>query len=192
MGPRADARGTAVRRRRLLADASGAVVEVGAGTGLNLRHYPPAVRDVLAIEPDPSMFRRLAASLPQASVPVRLSRAGVEAIPTDDASIDAVVFSFVLCTVEDQAAALAAARRVLRSDGRLLLFEHVRAAEPRLSRWQDRLERPWGLVAGGCHPNRDTVAAVEAAGFRIEALEAFDEPGAMLARPHVLGTAVPA
>jgi len=136
------------------------------------------------------MFRRLAASLPQASVPVRLSRAGAEAIPADDASIDAVVFSFVLCTVEDQAAALAAARRVLRSDGRLLLFEHVRAAEPRLSRWQDRLERPWGLVAGGCHPNRDTVAAVEAAGFRIEALETFDEPGAMLARPHVLGTAV--
>ncbi|MGH2594444.1 MAG: class I SAM-dependent methyltransferase [Actinomycetota bacterium] len=189
LGPRADARGTAERRRSLLADASGQVVEVGAGTGLNLWHYPSAVDEVLAVEPDPHMFRRLALALGRASVPVRLARSRAEDLPVADDSVDAVVMSLVLCSVPDVGAALAEARRVLKPEGRLLFFEHVRAQDPRLARWQDLLDRAWGFFGGGCHPNRDTLGAIEAAGFHMEDIERFDEPGALLAKPHVLGWA---
>jgi SAM-dependent methyltransferase len=102
-----------------------------------------------------------------------------------------VVSTLVLCSVPDPVAALAEAHRVLRPGGRLLFLEHVRAAPgSSLERWQDRLRRPWGVVAGGCSPNRDTVAAIESAGFEVEILDRWDEPGAALARPHVTGTAV--
>jgi SAM-dependent methyltransferase len=189
-GPRADLRGTADKRRRLLASASGSVIEVGAGTGLNLRYYPPAVTEVLATEPDPHMFRRLARALDESRVPVQLRRATADELPAPDGSVDTVVCSLVLCSVPDVSAALSEARRVLRPGGRLLFFEHVRALDPRFARWQDRFEGAWGLCGAGCHPNRDTVGEIEASGLRIEELDRFDEPGAMLARPHVLGSAV--
>jgi SAM-dependent methyltransferase len=189
VAPRQDARGTAEHRRRLLAAATGRVVEPGAGTGLNLPHYPSAVTSVLALEPDPHMFRRLVGAMPNASVPVAVRRMPAAPLELSDGSADTVVCSLVLCSVPDQAAALAEARRVLAPGGRLLFFEHVRAADPRLARWQDRLERPWGWGAGGCHPNRDTVGAIEDAGFTIEALDRWDERGGGLAKPHVLGRA---
>jgi ubiquinone/menaquinone biosynthesis C-methylase UbiE len=113
-----------------------------------------------------------------------------EALPTRDATVDAVVASLVLCTVADPDQALAETRRVLRPGGRLRFYEHVRATDPRLARRQDRLEGLWGWLVGGCHPNRDTVAAITAAGFRLLELDRF-ELAAMppLARPHVLGVA---
>jgi SAM-dependent methyltransferase len=189
LGPISDRRGTAERRRQLLANASGRVVEVGAGTGLNFPYYPPAVTDVRAVEPDPYMFRRLVAAMNTSSVPVKVRRAPVEAMSIDIGSADTVVMSQVLCSVADVGVALAEARRALRHGGRLLFFEHVRAEDGRLSRWQDRLERPWGLVAAGCHPNRDTLASIRAQGFEIQEIERFDEPGAMLAKPHIIGWA---
>jgi SAM-dependent methyltransferase len=189
IAPRQDARGTAERRRRLLSVAMGSVVEVGAGTGLNLRYYPPTVTEVLALEPDPHMFRRLADAVPTASVPVSVERAPAEPLELADGSIDTVVMSLVLCSVPDPGAALAEARRVLVPAGRLLFFEHVRSSDDRLARRQDRFERPWGWVSGGCHPNRDTVAAIESAGFRIETIDRWDDAGALLAEPHVLGWA---
>jgi ubiquinone/menaquinone biosynthesis C-methylase UbiE len=173
-----------------LASATGRVIEVGAGTGLNLPHYPTAVTEVVALEPDPHMFRRLVAAMGDAAVPVRVARASAEALPFDDATVDAVVMSLVLCSVPDVDEALAEARRVLEPGGRLLFFEHVRADDPRFARWQDRLERPWGVVGGGCHPNRDTLAAIRAAGFEVQEVERFDEPNAVLARPHILGWAL--
>jgi SAM-dependent methyltransferase len=101
-----------------------------------------------------------------------------------------VVASLVLCTVTDLNQALAETRRVLRPGGKLRFYEHVRAEDPRLARWQDRLERPWGWLVGGCHPNRDTVAAINAAGLRLEQLDRFDlQAMPPLARPHVLGLA---
>jgi hypothetical protein len=91
--------------------------------------------------------------------------------------------------VDDLARSVGEASRVIRPGGHLLFFEHVRAQEERLARWQDRLERPWGLFSGGCHPNRDTVGAIRGAGFEVRELERFDEPHAWLAAPHVLGWA---
>ncbi len=190
VGSHADARGTAEHRRDLLAKATGRVIEVGAGTGLNLAHYPNAVTEVVALEPDRHMFRRLMPATSGAAVPVRVARASAEALPFDDASADTVVMSLVLCSVPDVDEALAEARRVLGPGGRLLFFEHVRADDPRFARWQDRLERPWGVVGGGCHPNRDTLAAIRAAGFEVREVERFDERNAALAKPHILGWAV--
>jgi ubiquinone/menaquinone biosynthesis C-methylase UbiE len=177
-------------RRRLLAGLTGRVLEVGAGTGLNFPHYPATVTEVLAIEPEPYLRRLALAAARQAPVPIRVVDGTAEALPAPDRTVDTVVASLVLCTVADLDQALAEVRRVLRPGGRLRFYEHVRAEDPRLARWQDRLERPWGWLAGGCHPNRDTVAAITAAGLRVVQLDRFDlQAMPVLARPHVLGVA---
>jgi ubiquinone/menaquinone biosynthesis C-methylase UbiE len=177
-------------RRRLLAGLTGRVLEVGAGNGLNFPHYPATVTDVLAVEPEPYLRRLAVTATRQAPVPIRVVAGTAEALPAPDASVDAVVASLVLCSVTDPMQALAEVRRVLRPGGRLRFYEHVRATDPRLARWQDRLERPWGWLVGGCHPNRDTVATVTAAGLRLVQLDRFDlQAMPALARPHVLGAA---
>jgi ubiquinone/menaquinone biosynthesis C-methylase UbiE len=177
-------------RRRLLAGLTGRVLEVGAGNGLNFPHYPATVTGVLAVEPEPYLRRQALAAARQAPVPIRVTDGTAEALPTPDATVDAVVASLVLCTVTDPQQALAETRRVLRPGGTLRFYEHVRATDPRLARWQDRLERPWGWLVGGCHPNRDTVAAITAAGLQVVQLDRFDlQAMPPLARPHVLGVA---
>ena len=177
-------------RRRLLAGLTGRVLEVGAGTGLNFPHYPATVTEVLAIEPEPYLRRLALAAARQAPVPIRVVDGTAEALPAPDRTVDTVVASLVLCTVADLDQALAEVRRVLRPGGRLRFYEHVRAEDPRLARWQDRLERPWGWLVGGCHSNRDTVAAITAAGLRLVQLDRFDlRAMPPLARPHVLGVA---
>jgi SAM-dependent methyltransferase len=181
---------TAARRRELLAYASGRTIEVGAGTGLNLRYYPPAVSEVLAVEPDRYMFQHLVAALDSASVPVRPSLASAESLPVEGASVDTIVMSLVLCSVPNVDGALAEALRALKPDGRLLFYEHVRSQDVRFARWQDRFERPWGWFGGGCHPNRDTLGAIGRSGFRVQDVRRFDEPGTLLAEPHILGWAI--
>ena len=177
-------------RRRLLAGLSGRILEVGAGNGLNFPHYPAAVTEVLAVEPEPYLRRLALAAARQAPVPIRVVAGTAEALPAPDGAVDAVVASLVLCTVADPDQALAEVRRVLRPGGTLRFYEHVRATDSRLAGWQDRLERPWGWLVGGCHPNRDTVAAITAAGFRVLELDRFDLAAMpALARPHVLGVA---
>jgi ubiquinone/menaquinone biosynthesis C-methylase UbiE len=177
-------------RRRLLAGLAGRVLEVGAGNGLNFPYYPAAVTEMLAVEPEPHLRRLALVAARQAPVPIRVVDGTAEALPVPEGAIDAVVASLVLCSVTDLDQALVEVRRVLRPGGSLRFYEHVRAADPRLARWQDRLERPWGWLVGGCHPNRDTVAAITAARLRVVQLDRFDL-GAMppLARPHVLGVA---
>jgi ubiquinone/menaquinone biosynthesis C-methylase UbiE len=188
LGASAERRWMGGRRRRLLAGARGAVLEIGGGTGANLAHYRDVDRVTIA-EPDPFMRNKIGPKLEDARVPVEVAAAGAEALPFPDGSFDTVVSTLVLCTVPDQEAALDEVRRVLRPGGRLLFIEHVRATGS-AARWQDRLEPLWRRLLGGCHPNRDTVAAIEEAGFEIEAFESFYPPDPLSGlMPHVQGSA---
>ena len=183
--------GLAERRAALIADARGATLELGAGTGLNLRHYPDAVTELVLTEPDPHMARRMRSRVADAGRPVEVVEAPAERLPLEDARFDTAVVTLVLCTVRDPAQALAEIARVLKPGGRLLFIEHVRADAPGLVRWQDRLERPWGWIAGGCHPNRDTVGSLDASALRVESVEHGELPKAPpLVRPLVAGVAV--
>ena len=144
-------------RRELLAGAGGRVVEIGAGTGVNLDLYPDGVEELVLVEPDPHMARRLRANLAESSAGRReIVEAPAERLPFGDDSFDTAVATLVLCTVPDPAAAIAELARVLKPGGRLLFIEHVRSEDPGLARWQDRLEKPWRFLGDGCHCNRDT------------------------------------
>ena len=176
------------RRAALLSGARGEVLEIGGGTGANLPHYR-GVERVTISEPDPFMRAKLWPKLENARVAVEVSDAGAEALPFPDDSFDTAVSTLVLCTVPEQGAALGEIRRVLRPGGRLLFIEHVRG-EGSVARWQDRIEPLWRRLAAGCHPNRDTVASIETAGLRIEALERFEPPVPFSGFiPHVQGAA---
>lgn len=185
---RAERAGIGDRRRALLAGLEGDVVEIGSGTGASLPYYERA-RRVVAVEPDAGMANRLPARIAEAKVPVEVVSARAEALPFQDESFDAAVAAFVLCSVEDQGAVLAEARRVLRQGGRLVLLEHVRGAR-RTARWQDRLTPIHRKLAGNCHLNRDTRAAVMAAGFDASGVESTQLPGTHpLVRPGIQGVA---
>jgi SAM-dependent methyltransferase len=176
------------RRDRLLANAEGRVVEIGAGNGLNFSHYPDGV-EVVATEPDPHMLKRAQKAARRATVKISLQRAPADALPMPDASVDTVVSTLVLCTVPDQAAALAEAKRVLRPGGKLLFLEHVRSDDPKIAEIQDRREPMQMRLGAGCHPNRDTLAAIVAAGFEPEAVKHPTFPGMKITRPGLSGVA---
>ena len=183
-----EGKGIGELRRRLLASLEGEVVEIGAGTGLNLPYYERA-RRVVALEPSASMAKQLRKRIAEARVPVELAVGTAEALPFEDDSFDAAVVTFVLCSVREPAAALAEIRRVLRPGGQLVLLEHVRG-EGRVARWQDALTPLSRRLSGNCHLNRDTLAAVRAAGFDGEGLQRTKLPGTpALYRPAVQGVA---
>lgn len=176
-------------RRALVGDASGDVLEIGAGTGRNFAHYTRATR-VVALEPEAEMRRRAHPRAARARVPIEVVEGDALHLRFDDESFDTVVACLVLCTIPDADRALAEARRVLRPGGTLRFYEHVRAADPRLARWLDRLCRPWSWYGGGCRPNRATVERITAAGFVADDVRAITLDAApRLVRPHVLGTA---
>jgi ubiquinone/menaquinone biosynthesis C-methylase UbiE len=179
-------------RDELLAGISGRVVEIGAGNGINFRHYPATVEEVVALEPE--SYLREKAERAARVAPVRVSVGAVVAdpLPLKEASFDAAVASLVLCTVPDPAGALAELRRVLRPGGELRFMEHVRSDHPRKARLQTRLDRSgiWPRLGGGCHCARDTVGAIEAAGFEVEQVDSFDlGPSWIVTNPHLLGIA---
>lgn len=183
-------------RAELLGDAAGRTLELGAGTGHNLPHYTSKVTELVLTEPDPHMASRLSTHLvaePPEGAEVSVVDASAEELPFEDDSFDTVVTTLVLCTVENPARAVAEAERVLRPDGRLLYLEHVRSPHgTRLERWQDRVERPWGWFAGGCHPNRPTERTLAAAGLELESLHREEFPNATLTpwmKPVIRGTA---
>lgn len=158
-------------RADLLSGLSGTVVEVGAGTGANLAHYPPAVARLVVTEPEPAMLAQLRQRLGTVhpDVPVEVQRAASASLPLADGEADAVVSTLVLCSVTDQAATLAELRRVLRPGGRLVFLEHVAADhKPRRLRWQHRFDHVWPFLCGGCHLTRRTAEAIEGAGFVLE------------------------
>lgn len=177
-------------RRELLAGARGRVLELGAGTGLNLEHYPMDIESLTLVEPDPHMSRQLRPRVAASGREAQVHEAPAEALPFPEDSFDAVVVTLVLCTVPDPAAALAEIKRVLKPQGELLFLEHVRSEDAGLATWQDRLERPWRFLGDGCHCNRDTVAAISAAGFEVGQVERGELPKApALVRPLVTGSA---
>lgn len=183
-------KGMADRRARLLSGLRGRVVEIGAGTGANLASYGPGVEELILCEPDHAMARKLDGKVEERRI--RVVRAPAESLPLGDGQADAVVCTLVLCTVRTPSAALAEARRVLKPGGRLVFIEHVRAEDPGLARWQDRLVPIQKVLGRGCRPNRDTLAALEEAGWSIGDLERAKMNGApKYLRPLIAGTAVP-
>ncbi len=177
------------RRRALLAQAHGRVVEIGAGTGLNLGHYPDAVDELVLTEPEPGMRRKIAWRLERKAHTALVFDTPAERLPLTDASVDTVVSTLVLCTVDDPNRALREIARVLRPDGELLFIEHVRANSRFLAAFQDRLVRPWRGFAGGCVCNRQTVELMRACGFTVEALDGVWRGMPAIVRPLVVGRA---
>jgi ubiquinone/menaquinone biosynthesis C-methylase UbiE len=186
-------RGENDHRRRVLAGLSGVVVELGAGDGANFPLYPDTVTQVIAVEPEPRFRAQAAEVAREASVPIRVEPGTAEELPVPDASVDAVLASLVLCTVPDEAAALAEARRVIRPGGELRFYEHVHADRQPLRAFLEIADRSriWPTVGGGCHPTRDTLAAIKAAGFTVERCERFPfSPSPIIPKiPHILGVA---
>jgi ubiquinone/menaquinone biosynthesis C-methylase UbiE len=178
-------------RGELLSGARGRVLELGAGTGLNLELYPHEGLDRLTLtEPDPHMFKQLRQRAAKVCAGADLVEAGAEDLPFKDDSFDTAVVTLVLCTVPNQPAALKEISRVLAPGGQLLFLEHVRSDEPGLARWQDRLEKPWRFIGDGCHCNRDTEAGLRAAGFELGEVEHPELPKAPpIVRPMARGTA---
>jgi len=177
-------------RRELLAQARGRVVELGAGTGLNLELYPDGIEALTLTEPDPHMIRQLREKLANSERKAELVETPAERLPFPDDSFHTAVVTLVLCTVPDPAASLAEIKRVLKPGGHLLYLEHVRSRHPDLAKWQDRLERPWRFLGDGCHCNRDTVSTISAAGFDLGDVERGSLPKAPpIVRPLATGSA---
>lgn len=181
-------------RKQLLEGLAGTVVEIGAGNGMNFAHYPAGVTSVRAVEPDPYLRTIALKSAAEAPVPVAVVDGLSGSLPAADGEFDAAVVSLVLCSV-DQAGALREIRRVLKPAGQLRFLEHVRAPTAGMRRVQRVLDATiWPGLAGGCHMGRDTVGAMEAAGFRIDRVEEFVFPLTRIPTPAsscVIGVARP-
>jgi ubiquinone/menaquinone biosynthesis C-methylase UbiE len=192
MSEKVEAKGVADHRKELLAGLSGRVIEVGCGNGLNFAHYPPAVEEVLGVEPEPYLRKLALEAAESAPVKICVVPGVADALPAESTSFDAGVASLVLCTVPNQISALAELFRVIRPGGVLRFYEHVHATTPVLGPLLRFAQATfWPRIAGGCHPARDTEKAIADSGFLIEKIRDFRfSPGApMPAIPHILGAA---
>ena len=180
--------GLAAMRHQLLADARGDVLEIGAGTGLNIAHYGPAVRSLTITEPEPPMLRRLQRRAEVEAPEATVLRAPAEDLPFEDNTFDTVVSTLVLCGVDDQPRALREVRRVLRPDGRVLFFEHLRSTDPKVARLQNRLNWFNRLVVC-CDCNRPTLETMREAGFEVSADDTELPKAPPFARPAAVGVA---
>jgi len=178
-------------RAELLAGLRGRVLEVGAGDGRNFAYYPREVSEVLAVEPEPYLRGLAREAASRAAVPITVIDGTAELLPREAGSCDSVVSSLVLCSVEDQRAALAELRRVLAPGGELRFFEHVVAEQSFGKALQTGLDGSgiWPGLAAGCHLTRDTVGAIAAAGFTVERIRRFTSGPGTLGIPFVLGVA---
>ncbi len=185
-------RGERELRQEMLAGIRGCVCEVGPGNGINFGHSPPGVTELVAVEPEPYLRAAAREAAAGAPIPVRVVDGVADTIDLPDGSIDALVISGVLCSVPDQAAALAEFRRVLRPGGELRFYEHVRSRRPGFARWQRRVAPLWRRAMGGCHPDRETLSAIVDAGFVIERCRGFAFPQTAVlypVLPRILGLA---
>jgi ubiquinone/menaquinone biosynthesis C-methylase UbiE len=188
----AEGKGASEHREELLAGVSGRVIEVGAGTGLNFDHYPEAVTEVVAVEPEPYLRAAAEEAAAAASVPVTIVDGTADELPVEADAFDAGVASLVLCSVPSQARALSELHRVIRAGGELRFYEHVRSSEPGFARMQRVVDVVWPLFGGGCHTSRETERAITESGFTIEQVRHFTFRPALCAAPvspHVIGIA---
>jgi SAM-dependent methyltransferase len=181
-------------RHALISQAEGRTLELGAGGGVNLAHYPPKVTDLVVTEPSPHMVAHLEAKLAQESLscgPTKLLRAGAESLPFDDASFDTIVATYILCTTPDPELVLTEIHRLLAPGGRYLFLEHVHAGEGTLlGRFQDLVEIPHRYVAAGCHPNRRTEQLLERSELDVVRLDHGRQPRCPpTVRPVIIGAA---
>lgn len=193
LSPRMEPEGMGELRDELLVDVEGRVIEVGAGNGMNFRHYPSAVSEIIAVEPEPYLRGEAEKAAAKATVPVTVTAGVATRLPAETASVDVGVISLVLCSVDDQRGALDELYRVIRPGGQLRVLEHVLADTPMLRRVQKIADATiWPYVAGGCHTARDTTAAIRGAGFEITTMRRLRFPDSRIpppAAPHVLGVA---
>jgi ubiquinone/menaquinone biosynthesis C-methylase UbiE len=185
-------RGEDALRRELVAGLDGRVIEVGPGNGINFEHFPETVEELIAVEPEPYLRRAAEETARGLRLAIRVVGGSADALPAEDASIDAVVVAGVLCSVPDQDASLREFRRVLRPGGELRFYEHVRSPRASFARYQDAVAVVWPRLMGGCRPNLDTVAAIERNGFRISRCRGFrfpDNARAYPVAPRILGVA---
>ncbi len=188
---RNEERGNRELRREMLAGLTGRVIEVGPGKGLNFPQYPSGVSEVVAVEPEPFLRERAAEAAASAPVPIRVVDGTAGEIPADDASVDAVAVSGLLCSVADPRAALAEFHRVLRPGGQLRFYEHVRSRDVTFAATQRAAELVWPRLMGGCRVTRDTLTEIEhvfhvvsCRGFRFPASARFSPVA-----PRIIGTA---
>ncbi len=190
---KAEAKGGAEHRRRMLAGLAGRVLEVGAGSGITFRHYPPTVRQVLAVEPEPRLRRTAERIAVAAPVPVAVVAARAERLPVPDGSLDAVVVAGVLCSVPDPTRTLAELARVLRAGGELRFYEHVVSRHRALASLQAGLDAlVWPRLFGGCHTTRDTEAGIRDAGFDLAWIDRVSFRPTLLSvpvAPRIIGSA---
>ncbi len=181
------------RQRQLVVPlAQGRVLEVGIGTGLNMRYYDKTrVTKITGLDPALQLHPLARERIAQTGLDVELVGLSAEQIPLPDASFDTVLITYTLCTIPDALAALREMRRVLAPGGRLLFCEHGRAPDASVRRWQDRLQPLWGRVAGGCHLGRDIPALLQEAGFRLTDLHTRYLPGPRPFTFHYWGEALP-
>jgi SAM-dependent methyltransferase len=182
--------GLRAHRRELLNRSCGRTLEIGGGTGLNLLHYPESLEELIIVEPDPAMRSHLEKKLNRRGRQARLVDAPAERLPFADGSVDTVVSTMVLCTVDAPDIALREIARVLHPDGQLLFLEHVRSESPTLARWQDRLAGPWSRFARGCRCNRATAELIAACGFEFRQVWSGSWPAMPpIVRPLIAGRA---
>lgn len=159
-------------RRKTSAELSGTVLEIGFGSGLNLPHLPAAVTRLLAVDPSQQGRRIARKRLAQATAAVDFIGFDAERIAAEDASVDAALCTFTLCTIPHADRALREVRRILKPGGKLHFLEHGRAPDVRVARLQDRLNGLQRAIAGGCNLNRDIARLISDAGFRLASVEA--------------------
>ncbi|MFE2960270.1 class I SAM-dependent methyltransferase [Nocardia tengchongensis] len=183
--------GMSARRRNLVGRARGRTVELGSGTGLNLGYYPDGLDELILTEPEAAMRTRLTRRMRRSRPHARVVDASAEQLPFADGTVDTVVSTLVLCTVDDPDPVLREVERVLRPGGQLLFLEHVRSESPRLSRWQDRLAGPWRRFAEGCHCNRATLERIRASGLKLDDVQEMVWRGMPpIVRPLITGVAI--
>jgi SAM-dependent methyltransferase len=184
----AERAGLARQRHELLAAAAGATIEIGAGTGLNLRHFPAAVTRLVLVEPEGNMRRWLRRRVARIRSDAEIVNAPADRLPFPGATFDTAVVSFTLCSVPDTRLALAEIARVLVPGGQLLFMEHVRSADPAVASRQDRIPFPYSVI--GCRPNRDTLGAIELSGLIVQSVRSSEIPGAPeIEQPMISGIA---